>query len=434
MFAFLERDRPAAGCVLYPGALAPPIDRLEVLNAPVTWTPKTPAPEHVWEAEAVHPKWGTVDLACHRSGKTLPGVIIDHTLALSEAERSRARLGQATIAVRVHTRPRQVLADRKRLLFWLRALMQADGVIGIDTTSQLLWSPAMLDDELTHDADLDIEALYTIHAVWEELDKSRVPWLHTHGLGALGAFDIDVLGPSPLFVSNCADPLRAIAFAAFEGTIGPETPRFELAHPGGAVRLVPVDEFHAHASPEHQRLRDLDAAHGAPRAVLCEPAGGLFGRWRNRPLPSRFLSTLSDDRFVTPFSTAATTLMAERARQTIGVFGRLREEFASLDLPAVAKLGYEVDGGGPDEREHLWFEVHGISGDRVDATLTNRPFRVPGLTTGERRAHDLARLTDWTILSPEGQITPRNLSAARRLRETRSKWQTLLDEAKSRPS
>jgi hypothetical protein len=443
MFAFLERDRPAAGRVLYPGAIPPPLDTLGALGAPVTWTPKAPAPatygepkgkEHVWEIEAVHPKWGTVDLACHRQGNPLPDVLIDHTLALSDAEKSRARLGQATIAVRVHTRPRQVLADRKRLLFWLRALMQGAGVIGVDTASQLLWSPAMLEDELAHDADLDIEALYTIHAVGDASDKSRVPWLHTHGLDALGAFDIDVLEPSPLFVSNCGDPLRATAFAALEGTIAPGTARFELAHPGGAVRLVPVEEFHAHASPEHQQLRTLDAAHGAPRAVLCEPVGGLFGRWRTKPVPSRFLSTMSDDRFVTPFSTAATALMAERARHTLAVFGRLREEFASLDLPAVAKLGYEVEGGNADEREHLWFEVHNVAADTIDATLVNRPFRVPGLTVGERREHDQARLTDWTIMSPEGQMTPRNLSAARRLRETRATWQTRIDEAKPRPT
>ena len=143
---------------------------------------------------------------------------------------------------------------------------------------------------------------------------------------------------------------------------------------------------------------------------------------------------MSDDRFVTPFSTAATALMAERARQTLGVFRQLKEEFASLDLPAVAKLGYEVEGGDAEEREHLWFEVHDIAGDAIDATLMNKPFRVPGLTVGERRQHDLARLTDWTIMSPEGQMTPRNLGAARRLRETRSMWQARIDEARSRPT
>ena len=68
---------------------------------------------------------------------------------------------------------------------------------------------------------------------------------------------------------------------------------------------------------------------------------------------------------------------------------------------------YEVEGGSPIDREHLWFEVHGITGDQIDATLTNRPFRVPGLTAGERRVHDIARLTDWTTRAqtPAGQAS-----------------------------
>jgi hypothetical protein len=433
VFSFFTRNLPAAGRVLYPGPLAPPLERLSVLEPPVRWTQKAPSAGDVWAVEATHPAWGTVDLASLRHGAALPDAIIDCTLALSDAEKAQARLGHAAISVRLHTRPQEVLGDRKRLLSWIRALLQGDGVVGVDETSRLLWSPAMLDDELMHDAPLDIEALYTIHAVWNPPDKNDIRWLHTHGLAALGAFDVDVLRPSPLFASNCGDPVRALAFAALEGAIAPDTARFELAHPGGAVRLVPVDRFHAEAHDEDQQLRTLDADHGPPRAVLCEPVGGLFGRWRTRPEPSRFLATVADDRFVTPFSTAATALMAGRAQQTLGVFRSLKEEFASLELPTVVKLGYEIEGGGANDREHLWFEVHAISGDRIDATLANEPFRVRGLTAGQRGEHDLSRLTDWTILSPEGQMTPRNISAARRLRETRAEWQTKIDAAKKAP-
>ena len=73
-------------------------------------------------------------------------------------------------------------------------------------TSELFWSPAMLDDELAHDADLDVEALYTIHASTTTAARSRVYWLHTHGLEALGAFDIDVLRPSP--AARSKPPIR----------------------------------------------------------------------------------------------------------------------------------------------------------------------------------------------------------------------------------
>jgi uncharacterized protein DUF2314 len=428
MFSFLRRDLPAAGYVLYPGPLPPPFESLSVFQNPVTWTPNAPAPNQSWAVEAAHPHWGTADIACQRNSVPLPQELIDHSPALTAAEKGLARRGQATISIRVRTHEKLVLRDRKRLLFWLRALMQSDGAIAFDGESTVLWSAAMLDDELAHDADLDIEALYTLHAVKSPDREGEVSWLHTHGLEALGAFDVDVLEPSRMVVENCGDPFRALAFAALEGAIEPDTARFQLAWPGGEIRLVPVREFHAHASPEHQHLRDLDS-HAGRRAVVCEPIGGLFGRWRTKPVPSRFLSNLNDDHIVFPFSSAATMLMAERGRQTVGVFRDLMTEFASLDLPALVKLGYEVDGGGPDDFEHLWFQVHAITGDTVDATLGNSPNGIARLTLGQRGEHGLDRLTDWTIMSPEGAMTPRNISAARRLRDTRSVWQARIDAA-----
>ena len=349
---------------------------------------------------------------------TQPPELIEHTLALTDTEKAAARTGCAAVTVKIRAQHQNLLRDRKRLLFWLRALMQPDGVVAIDDSSMLYWSQAMLDDELAHDADLDIESLYTIHAVQDAADSTRVSWLHTHGLEELKAFDIDVLQPSPMFVANCGDPIRALAFAALEGAIADDVDRFPLVFPGGDVRLVPVDRFHAEASSEHSQLRDADSAHGGRRSVVCEPVGGLLGRWRTRPLPSKFFSRVDRDQMVVPFSSAATALMSERARHTFSVFRALKEEFAGFDLPTVVKLGYEMEGGSPGECEHLWFAVHQVLGDTVDATLANAPHRVPSLTAGQRGEFELERLTDWMILSPEGPMTPRNVSASRRLRAT----------------
>jgi hypothetical protein len=426
MFSFLRRDLPAAGRVLYPGAIPPPFEQIAALGHPASFTRTPQAAEQVWAAEATHPVWGVAEIACLRQADPIPPEIVDHTLSLSDGEKSRARMGQAAIVVRVRAQQKQVLRDRKRLLHWLRALMQADGVVAIDETSTLFWSQAMLDDELAHDADLDIESLFALHAVQDSSGVPRVEWLHTHGLAELGGFDFDVLQPSPVFVANCSDPMRALAFAALEGTIAPDADRFHLAHPGGDVRLVPVDRYHAEASTEHQKLREADPVHSGSRAVLCEPAGGLFGRWRMRPAPSRFLSRVDTDGMVVPFSTPATELMSGRARQTFSVFRDLKEEFGGLDLPTVVKLGYEVDGGGPTDREHLWFAVHQVLGETVDATLANAPHRISAMKVGQRGEFPLERLTDWMILSPEGPMTPRNVSAARRLRANLPAWQARL--------
>jgi len=426
MFSFLQRDLPAVGRVLYRGGIPPSLDRLAALHDGVTARQAKTADGQLWAVEATHPRWGTADIVCDRQPTPLPDVIIDVSLGLTDAEKASAKLGQATIAVRVTSRQKHVLKDRKSLLFWLRALMELDGVIAIDGTSTLLWSGAMLDDELAHDADLDVEALFAMHAVQDRDKPGGVRWLHTHGLEELGAFDMDVLEPSPMFVANCGDPMRAAAFAALEGAIQPDTASFPLASPGGDVRFVPVARFHAEASEAHQRLRDQDAAHSGRRAVLCDPAGGIFARWRSKPVPSRFASRVSDGPIVTPFSTTATTLMAERARQTLDVFRRLAEEFDELNLPRIVKLAYDVDNGEAGEREHLWFEVHRILDGRVDATLANEPFRIAALKAGQRAEYDLERMSDWVILSPEGQMSPRNLSAARRLRENYDTWKARL--------
>jgi hypothetical protein len=426
MFSFLQRDLPAVGRVLYRGSIPPPLDRLAAFRDGVTVKDAKTAEGQLWAVEATHPRWGSADIVCERQPSPLPDVIVDVSLGLTDAEKASAKLGQATIAVRVKSRQRHVLKDRKALLFWLRALIEPDGVIAIDGTSTLLWSRAMLDDELAHDADLDVEALFAMHAVQHPGNPGHVTWLHTHGLEEIGGFDIDVLEPSPMFVANCGDPMRAAAFAALEGTIQPDTASFPLASPGGDVRFVPVARFHAEAAEAHQRLRDQDEAHSGRRAVVCDPVGGLLSRWRSKPVPSRFASRVGDGPMVTPFSTAATELMATRARQTLGLFRQLAGEFEELNLPRIVKLAYEVDNGNAGEREHLWFEVHRILEGRVDATLANQPFRIAAMTAGQRGEYDLERLTDWAILSPEGQMSPRNFSAARRLRENYETWKARL--------
>ena len=81
------------------------------------------------------------------------------------------------------------------------------------------------------------------------------------------------------------------------------------------------------------------------------------------------------------------------------------------------KIGYPT-ASDPTGREHLWFEVHGFDGDRVDATLINQPFDVPSLEQKARGWHAVADVSDWMVMSPAGPMTPRNLSAARRLRES----------------
>ena len=169
--------------------------------------------------------------------------------------------------------------------------------------------------------------------------------------------------------------------------------------------------------------------HADRRSVLCEPAGRKllgFGRG-DRPEPIRFARHAPPEQFVVFFPTSITELMAERAKATIGVFRAMTAEFAEFEVQPVVKLGYPTDGGG---KEHLWFEVHGVGDETIDATLMNRPFEVD-LQEGERAERPIELLTDWMLLTPAGTIDPRSFSAARRLRENAAEIRVAMAQAKA---
>ena len=120
------------------------------------------------------------------------------------------------------------------------------------------------------------------------------------------------------------------------------------------------------------------------------------------------------------FSAMAIELAAERARESLALFDRLTAEFGDLQCTPVVKRGYATDGGEADDREHLWFEVHGLHGDHIDATLLNEPLAVSRLKIGTRGRHSVALLSDWAGMTPLGKLTPRSLELARSLRELRA--------------
>jgi uncharacterized protein YegJ (DUF2314 family) len=390
----LRRDAPGLGLVYFRGASPPPLDVLRQRCGELGDAGMEPAVEPPPLEE-----------------------LLRFSAAVSDTERRAAAGAQSAVLVRVPARRAQVLADRKRLLRCLRAVLGDDGVIAVDLASTLPWSRQTLDDELAHEADLDVEALYCLHSVHEG-NRADVTWLHTHGLAELGAFDLDVLRPGQELLANVGDTMRVFAYAVLEGEVKLSTPEFEFAAPRVKVRFVPAREFMEQAAAEHASLRASGGqAHTADRAVLCEPAGRrLFSRGE-RPEPARFFSRPPAEGVVLFFSDAATELMADRARRTLGVLRSLSEEFDELGLPTLVKLGYPRDDG--DGREHLWFSAHQVGESSIDATLENQPHAVSRLPAGDRGRHPIELVTDWTILTPFGGITPRSLAAARQVRERR---------------
>ncbi len=417
MLDVLRRDQPSQAAIHFRGTVAPPADAFLRLRDQGYVLTERRADDALWALGLEHPIHGSAELLAFRDWPVVDEAI-RFAANLTDAERTAATGSSAAVGLRVPARRKSILRDRKTMLRIARAVLGEDGLLVIDIASEAPWSRASLDDELAHDADLDIEALYCIHNVLDDADRDGaepgVLWQHTHGLAELGGFDIDIVAPDRDFANTDAEMIRAIATMILAGDIGPSESRFTFGQPGGEARLVPAAEFQRDADPTAAAVRDAPD-HDARRSVLCEPAGRRllgFGRG-DRPEALRFARRPPPDQFVVYFPTATTELMAERARATVGILRDLMAEFAEFEVIAIVKLGYPTTNDG---REHLWFSAHAISDTTIDATLENRPFAVD-LRPGERAERPIDLLTDWMLMTPAGSITPRSMSAARQLRE-----------------
>lgn len=432
-----KTESAIAGSVLFRGRWpARHTDFLFLDRHGIQLTPSPRAEDGSWTASLTHAEWGEATLTFDPHLPLPPRELIDWDPRLTTEEKALAVQGGSSIGVTVQPRNGNVLRDRKELLRFLHAVMGDDGLCAVDHTAQSFWSREALELELAHDADLDIEALYTTHLITQEGTAEDAPgpayWLHSHGLGELGFWDFDVLEPSDALNGEAHDLVRVLAFASVEGRLTDAGERVQLVD---GVDVVGIDArtFRARSDQrQHPTWRhDLDEAHLARHLVVCEPpsGAGFFGRLlgRDRPRASAFLQDPLSRRFLFQLSTSATELLADRSRRTLGLFSALREELEILEPQALVKLGYVVDSDtGDDHREHLWFEVHGIGPEGIDATLVNEPFDIARMHAGQRGLHSPELLSEWAIMTPIGRINPRSTRALRTFRQERERIVELL--------
>lgn len=444
-----DKNVVCGGAVLFRGTMPPVAEDFADLTKAGIRITRAKADNCLWTLRLDHPKWGTAYMAAKRDPIVPPRLLIDMDPGLTGSEKQVALSGRTSVMLEFHGQRGNVLSDRKLLFRYLRAVMGDDGVAAVDHVAHRFWSRESLDEELGHDAALDIQSIHVLHVITDEVSSNQTChvesgssvhgpsgkqyWLHSHGLAEIGFLDFDILNPSEDLISRGTDLLRAIAFALAEGKVRGSVPTFPLAMPGGIVRFVEVGEFLRKAPKVLSDMRSgAEDGHNSKRVVLCEPEGKLLGRWFGKIKPCKFLSGEVPDEILIMFSDQATALMAERARNTYSVFRGLAQELREFEFPVLAKLGYTVDGGKEDNREHLWFEVHEMGDSKLDATLTNQPYNIARIKQGQRDWHDAALMSDWTILTPLGAINPRSMLPVRTIRAHRDEFRQAFREAKAR--
>jgi hypothetical protein len=156
------------GSVLFRGKwVAPPEDFGSVFARGVRMGSVKRGAEGGWSAKLEHDRWGEATLLVLPDPPLPSSDLIDMDGRLTRAEKEAVKACRCGVGVSAGSRSGNVLADRKDLLRFLRAVMGDEAVAAVGHQGQVFWSRHGLDDELAHDAELDIDAICTMHLLYD---------------------------------------------------------------------------------------------------------------------------------------------------------------------------------------------------------------------------------------------------------------------------
>jgi hypothetical protein len=267
-----------------------------------------------------------------------------------------------------------------------------------DDSAQRLLAPAGVERLATS---LGPRDLFAIHSVGPAGDAY---WLHTHGLSRARVPELDLLGVPASGRELAGELLDATAALLLSHGVPPVGAPFPVGE-GVELVLLPAKDALARAPKGiagHEREE-----HGEADRLVLAPADARGG---GSPVIAPLLGRIS--RGVLFRTSEDTERMRDLARAKWGdfvkLFGAHRNEKGWFFL---VKLGYEpdrsLDRAEPVAREHLWFRVTTIEEDRVEALLESKPVDIASQKKGDVKWHDLARLTDWLVVTPGGDMGPR---------------------------
>ena len=250
--------------------------------------------------------------------------------------------------------------------------------------------------------------LYTAQAVSGEED---CVWLHTHGLNRCGRPELEVLASTKDNYQEHYNVLETLANRILEDEEVPEfgSPYF-LAYVAEGMPLVVtlIDWEEAVELYEPDMLggkRDRKDGHDRDTCVVfVYPSQESADKGEFYPLD--IYDKFMKENPVFMISNEETDRMRAQAVERISY---LFDAAADQDNHILVKIGLPVDEEHKtqdNEREHIWFELLEVSGDRFQAKLTQEPYYIKDMLEGFVGEYGPEDVTDWLIYTPEGRISP----------------------------
>ncbi len=251
--------------------------------------------------------------------------------------------------------------------------------------------------------------LYTAQAV--SGDEDACVWLHTHGLNRCGRPELEVLDSSRENYQEHYNVLETLANRMLEDEEVPEfgSPYF-LAYVAEGMPLVVTlvdweDAVELYDPEMLGGIKDRQEGHNRDTCVIfvypskeCADEGMFY--------PLDIYDKFMKDNPVFMISNEETARMRALAVERISY---LFEAAENEENHLLVKLGLPVDEEYKEqdnEREHIWFEMLEVSGDRFRAKLTQEPYYIKDIHEGYTAQFGPEDVTDWLIYTPERRLSP----------------------------
>jgi len=370
--------------------------------------PDEAGPAAQWRARA-RVKWDDEETECILSLEHKDKLEDFHFERIGFSDEEKDVATRSSWAVGVETVfGEDVLLDFHRQLKVLNALGLAPPAV-LDTTACVLHPGSWVREAATAETPPDPANLFAIHAVSGDDSEDAPMWLHTHGLLRCHSIEYELMGVDGEYAAAMGRLLNVVAMLSLiEGPPPPDT-TFQPVEGLELVWLpfeIGMKKFGRDALGSS---KDRVEHHDFPSGILLLRRG--FWIFKRYATPNAYGAFLDGNPLI-GISAEETERMTGLARERLAVFdGYFRQYAEAEDWAFLVKLGYKIDDAQDEgDREHLWFEVHAIEDDRVDAVLVNQPYYIARMQEGDRDWHDLGLLTDWAIICKYGQYNPDKIS------------------------
>ena len=100
-------------------------------------------------------------------------------------------------------------------------------------------------------------------------------------------------------------------------------------------------------------------------------------------------------------------------------FNYVKESFKNKENKILIKVGLPLEEKG--QFEHIWFELLELKENKFKAKLTQEPYDVKDLHTGDEAWYTTQEITDWIIYTKDFAVNPNNAYLLEIEKETKRK-------------